>query len=339
MAGPSLARRLAPRVVGLILTAVGLYFVWPRLMTVFHSVTDLGRIRLRWWALMFVFEVGSFACLWALQRLTMSREGWFAIATSQLASNAFSRVVPLGAALGAGLNYNMLTAGGVDGTVIAAGLTTVWLMSTAMLVALPVLSIPAILGGAPVAGDLRLAGLLGVAVFVVAIAVGAIFFSFDRPLRAVGATLQRTLNVIRRHGAVIALPERLLGSRDEILRVLGKSWPAAAGVTAGNWLFDYAVLLSALAAIGARPRPSLVLLAYVVSMILGMIPITPGGLGFVEAGLATTLVLAGVTAGDAAVATLAYRLVAFWLPLPIGLVAYLLHRRRYRGRTPIPTVP
>ena len=60
-----------------------------------------------------------------------------------------------------------------------------------------------------------------------------------------------------------------------------------------------------------------------------MIPLTPGGLGFVEAGLSGMLVLAGVSGQQAVVGTLAYRLVSFWLPLPIGGIAYLLFRRRY----------
>jgi hypothetical protein len=37
-------------------------------------------------------------------------------------------------------------------------------------------------------------------------------------------------------------------------------------------------------------------------------PITPGGLGIVEASLSGLLILAGVTASDACLATLAYRL-------------------------------
>jgi uncharacterized protein (TIRG00374 family) len=60
-----------------------------------------------------------------------------------------------------------------------------------------------------------------------------------------------------------------------------------------------------------------------------MIPITPGGLGFVEAGLVGALTLAGVPAQDALVATLAYRLVSYWLPLPAGLGAYIAFRVRY----------
>ena len=63
--------------------------------------------------------------------------------------------------------------------------------------------------------------------------------------------------------------------------------------------------------------------------LLALIPVTPGGLGFVEAGLAGMLALAGVSAQQALVGTLAYRLVSFWLPLPAGGIAYLLFRRRY----------
>jgi uncharacterized protein (TIRG00374 family) len=108
--------------------------------------------------------------------------------------------------------------------------------------------------------------------------------------------------------------------------------------TVGRWAFDYATLLAALAAVGSTPRPSLVLLAFCAAQVLAQIPITPGGLGFVEAGLTAMLTLAGVGAGSAVLATLAYRLFAYWLQLPAGLVGFLLHKRRYaRHRGPAPT--
>jgi uncharacterized protein (TIRG00374 family) len=72
----------------------------------------------------------------------------------------------------------------------------------------------------------------------------------------------------------------------------------------------------------------LVLLAYAAAGILALVPITPGGLGIVEASLSGLLVLAGVPGSEAFVATLAYRL-ASWLSLLAGLVAYALFRRRY----------
>ena len=74
------------------------------------------------------------------------------------------------------------------------------------------------------------------------------------------------------------------------------------------------------------------LLAFCAAQVLAQIPITPGGLGFVEAGLTATLTLAGVSAGDAVLATFAYRLFSYWLALPLGLVGMGLHRRRYGGR-------
>ena len=82
------------------------------------------------------------------------------------------------------------------------------------------------------------------------------------------------------------------------------------------------------------PNPALILLAYVTGQVLSTISITPGGVGFVEAGLAAMLVLAGVPRGSAALATLAYRLVSFWLALPAGGLAYWRWHRRYGDREP-----
>ena len=69
--------------------------------------------------------------------------------------------------------------------------------------------------------------------------------------------------------------------------------------TVGRWAFDYATLLAALAAVGSTPRPALVLLAFCAAQVLAQVPVTPGGLGFVEAGLTATLALAGVGPGKA----------------------------------------
>ena len=71
------------------------------------------------------------------------------------------------------------------------------------------------------------------------------------------------------------------------------------------------------------------LLAFCAAQVLAQVPGTPGGLGFVEAGLTAMLALAGVSAASAVLATFAYRLFNYWLQLPAGLVGYLLHRRRF----------
>jgi uncharacterized membrane protein YbhN (UPF0104 family) len=124
--------------------------------------------------------------------------------------------------------------------------------------------------------------------------------------------------------------------RDIMVSTLGPRWRTALAAAVGNWGLDYLALVAAIYAVtGAKPKLSLILLAYGAAAVLSMIPITPGGLGFVELGLTAALVAAGIKPADALLATLAYRVVSYWLPLPAGLVASILFRRRY-GRVPDP---
>ena len=126
------------------------------------------------------------------------------------------------------------------------------------------------------------------------------------------------------------LARRLVTERDRIREAFAGHWVPALSAAAGNRMFDVAALVASLLAVGADANPFLVLLAYVVSLALALVPITPGGLGFVEAGLTSLLVLAGASAQEAVVATLLYRLASFWLPIPLGLVAWGGWRARRR---------
>jgi len=310
---------------------VGLYFVWPQLVSLFSQVPQLRGISWLWFVLMGLLESASFVCMWGLMRLTLNEDSWFLVGTSQLISNAVSRVIPGGVASGGTASYQLLTVEGAPPERIVSGLTANTLLSTGMLFALPALALPAVLfGGVTIARSLLHALTYGIIVFALILVAGAVSLFTDKPLRGVGVVLQRVRNRLRRkHPPMTDLPDRLIAERDLIRSMLGRRWWAALPFAAGNWLLDYGALLAALAAVGVRPRASLVLVAYVVAALLGMIPITPGGLGFVEVGLAATLTLAGVGAADATLATLAYRLVAFWMPIPAGGVAYVLYRRRY----------
>ena len=99
------------------------------------------------------------------------------------------------------------------------------------------------------------------------------------------------------------------------------------------------MLVCTLCGLSANPNPALVLLAFVVASVLGLLPFTPGGLGFVEAGLAATLAVAGISTGDALVATLVYRMLTFWLPIPLGGVAAYVFRRRHPHPVPAGAAP
>jgi hypothetical protein len=308
----SIRRVLLRRAILLAVTAVGFYVVWPALLDVFSAWPRLLTLDPAWMWVAVLAELASFAALWELQRIALRSDGWFLVVTSQLSGNAFSRIVPGGAPAGAALQYRMLTVGGLDGPSTAVGLTTVSLLTTATTFALPVLSVPAIVSGIPVDEKLSNAAWLGLAIFVVLFAVESVL---------------RWLK--RGHGDQSDLAFRLMIQRNMIRDNVGSRWGEALATTIGRSLLDYGALLAALRATGSQARPSLVLLAFVVSQVLGIIPITPGGLGFVEAGLATTLGLAGASGAQAVLATLAYRMVSYWLPLIAGAIAYPVFRRRY----------
>ena len=166
----------------------------------------------------------------------------------------------------------------------------------AAVLAMPVLAVPAILRGG-VSRDLLEAAAVGVVVFVALFAVGAVLIAYDGALAWVGRSIQRVRN-------------RSCGTPSRCGRCPSASCGSATGSSdaraalearAGGHQRPLGVRLRHPAgrARGGRsqPRPSLVLLAFCAAQVLAQIPITPGGLGFVEAGLTAMLALAGVSAG------------------------------------------
>ncbi len=311
----------------LVRTAISLYLVAPSLIEVFGSWKSITSFNPAWLAVMALLQVGTLACVWVLQRLALHARSWPSVIESQLAGNAISKVAPGGGAVGAALQYRMLVQDGISQTAAVGGLTAANLLTFAVVLALPIMAIPAVLRGT-VARTLVETSLLAGGAFILLAGIGAASFASDRPLAWAGRTIQRIRNRVRPHAEPLrTLPARLLKERDRILASIGPRWKVALLATIGRWAFDYATLLAALAAVGSRPRPVLVLLAFCAAQVLAQIPITPGGLGFVEAGLTAMLALAGVNGEDAVVATFAYRLFSYWLPLPAGIVAYVIHER------------
>jgi uncharacterized protein (TIRG00374 family) len=274
---------------------------------------------------MLALEFVSFACLWWLTRIVLPQVSWFVAATSQVVSNAVSRVIPGGAATGGAVYYRMLSVSGVQPSEAGGALAATSVLSTAFLVSIPAVAGVMALLGAPIPESLLPAAVAGGVLFVVLVALGTVAMAFDRPLhvveRFIGRMGQTGGRVFRRSWRLE--PGKLVHERDRLVEVLGPRWPAALAASAGNWAFDYLALIAALYSVGADPRLSIVLLAYAGTQVLGMIPITPGGFGFVEVGLYSLLVISGISAQDASLAAVAYRLVSMWIPVACGLVAYL----------------
>ncbi len=311
-------------------TGISLYLLLPSLLAVFHAWPSLAHARWYLAALVVVCEGASFVCLWALDRIVLGTRQWFPVATAQLTGNAVGRILPGGGATATAFTVSMLRRAGIDAGRATVALATSTGLQIVSALALPILALPAILGGAAISHSLAAAAYLGLAVLVLLVAGGWLALERDWPVLLAGRAAQWLLSrTVRR--PVSGLPERLLASRDSIRSLLGANWKRAVLAAGGNTGFDYLALLAALLAVDASPQPSLVLLGYAGAELLALVPLTPGGLGFVEGGLAGMLTLAGVPASAALTATLLYRLVSYWLPLPIGGVAYVRFRRRYAG--------
>ncbi|GAA1657849.1 lysylphosphatidylglycerol synthase transmembrane domain-containing protein [Actinoplanes couchii] len=137
----------------------------------------------------------------------------------------------------------------------------------------------------------------------------------DRPTRKLPRFLDRIADQL--HQAIAAV--RALRIRDRA---------TAVGLAALNWLLDMACLVAVTHACGAPLTWQQTATVYLTVQIVRQIPLTPGGIGLVEAGLLAGLVTAGTPESTAAVVVLGYRLLSFWLILPTGAIAYLALTRR-----------
>jgi uncharacterized protein (TIRG00374 family) len=85
-----------------------------------------------------------------------------------------------------------------------------------------------------------------------------------------------------------------------------------------NWAADLGVLIAV--AVTLAPGISLpgLALAFVIGQLVAAVPITPGGVGIVEATVTAALVAQGANPAAATVAVLGWRLVSHWLPILVG---------------------
>jgi uncharacterized protein (TIRG00374 family) len=317
----------------LVAGGVALYVLLPSLLSVFGSWRSLGHLVWPFAGLTLGCELLSLGCLWELDRIALGTNDRLAVITAQLVGNAAGRILPGGGATATAVSAGFLGSAGIDTGDAAAAFSATSALRLATTLALPVVALPAILGGVRVDHSLAAAAVLGAAAFVLVLVVGTLVMTTDRPLAAIGRVVQRILNVtVRRQDPLTDLPQRLLEVRNFVRATLGAQWRRALLTAVGTIGFDYFALVCALRSVGAKPQPSLVLLAYAGAALLTLIPLTPGGLGFVEAGLVGTLKLAGVAAPAALAATLLYRIVSFWLPLAAAPVAYALFRHRKTSR-------
>jgi uncharacterized protein (TIRG00374 family) len=90
-----------------------------------------------------------------------------------------------------------------------------------------------------------------------------------------------------------------------------------------KWSADIASLALVFFALGTTPRVSALLVGFGVSQLATAIPVTPGGVGFVEGGMVGAFATLGYSVALATSVVVVYRVAATWLPVLAGLPVLL----------------
>jgi uncharacterized protein (TIRG00374 family) len=116
-----------------------------------------------------------------------------------------------------------------------------------------------------------------------------------------------------------------VGTREALAFVREPSRGALALLGAiGFWAAQIGVLWASFKAFGVSVPLAVVVQAFFVGMFANLIPL-PGGVGGVDAGMLGAFALFGVHGIFSAI--LLYRILAFWLPIPPGIVAFVQLRK------------
>jgi uncharacterized protein (TIRG00374 family) len=302
------------------------------LVRVYRRVPDVITVSPGWLIAIGVMIILHFVTAWALYRVVLRTSGWFDVATSQLASNAASHVAPAGSAVGAGLQVRMLTVAGYPASRAAAALgATTMLGTVAGYIILPLIVLVASVLGTAVQPRLIGAMWFGAVVLTALLVLVIAFVVRDAPWRWAARVATSVQRRVRRPGDANELGARLIAERDLMRGALRQRAGLVAFLALAQPLADYAALYAALLAAGAHVNPAAALAAFIVSNVAGLIPLTPGGLGFVEAGLSGVLIIAGAASANAHLAVVTYRLAATWVPSIAGAIALAMFHHRHRG--------
>ncbi len=129
-----------------------------------------------------------------------------------------------------------------------------------------------------------------------------------------------------------AFRRALISGTSESIAIVRSGNFRVIGGAIGYWAFDNAVLWATFRAFGVTPEITVILMAYLLGQLGGLLPL-PGGIGGIDGGLIGALIVYGVPAAAAAAAVFAYRLILFWVPLIVGGLAFAALRRDMPGPT------
>lgn len=141
----------------------------------------------------------------------------------------------------------------------------------------------------------------------------------NAPARVPGA--RRAWRAVR--GVVATFAEFRLGPR---------GWAAVLVLALCNWLLDCVVVVASLEALGVAVPWRGILVVYGLTQISASLPVTPGGIGVVAGSMTLLLHAYGVPMGGALAVVVLYRVLSFWILVPIGWAVWSVLELSSRAR-------
>lgn len=279
------------------------------------------------------------AAYWLVLMAVLPTLRWREAAVNQLAGTAVSNTVPAGGAVAVGVNYSMYLSWGFAPEQVWAGLLTAGVWDSLLKAAVPVAAVSLFALGADETGVGWSVPLIGAALLVAMMVALVSVLRSEAGARLVGRGLGRVANPpLRLLGRTsIDFEGRLQVFRRTLVDLLAERWGRLTLAMAGNHLAMFAVFVASLRVVGVDELGLVPLLvAFSLARLLSGVPITPGGLGVVDAGYVALLSLTASADSDAAIVAgvLLFRALTFFPPIPLGLGTWLFWRANRSWRKP-----
>jgi uncharacterized protein (TIRG00374 family) len=332
-------RRLLVYGLVVVVILVALYLVLPELAGLEDSLRKIEDADPVWMAVALGFNLLSFAAYIALFRGILGGAGvtqqvrnrldWRTSYQITLAGLAATRLFSAGGAGGIALTYWALRRAGMAGRQAASRMVAfLVLLYTIYLGTLVVcgifLRVGLFPGPSPVGMTIVPAGIAGAALIVLFL-ISLIPSDFERVV-ARWAQGHRRVRLARR---IASIPATIATGTRTALSILRHPSSGLLGIVgaAGFWAANIAVLWACFHAFGEDVPKAVLVQGFFVGMTANLLPFFPGGVGSVDAGMIAAFLAFGEPSSTVFVSVLAYRVIAFWLPIPPGILAYLQLRR------------
>ncbi|MDH3606244.1 MAG: lysylphosphatidylglycerol synthase domain-containing protein, partial [Acidimicrobiia bacterium] len=269
----------------------------------------------------------------ALPGLTIGR----AFVVGQI-STAVTNTLPAGSAVGVGITYSMFSSFGFDAGSIAIASVLTGLWNTFVKLGLPIVAFTILSFQGRGNAALQSAALSGLGVLIVAVGVLALGLARESVARSTGEWLGRVSSAVARRfrrGPFEGWGQRFVSFRAQSITLLQRRWHWVTLATLVSHLSLFALLLTSLRHMGVSAETVTgpeALAAFAAVRLLTALPITPGGLGVVEVGYTTALVVAGGDEDLVVAAVLIYRALSYLLQVPLGIIGYAIWRTRQDWR-------